>query len=82
MKSSLGADKKYQLRNPRFYRLASAAATSERQGEFVDAAELWSDAMDMAINTSNRDWSEHRHLFCLSALRNGWTGGIHFQPQK
>ncbi|MGK3116287.1 ANR family transcriptional regulator [Pantoea sp. ME81] len=82
MKSSLGAGKKYQLRNPCFYRLASAAANSERLGEYTDAAELWSEAMDKAINTSNRAWSEHRHLFCLSALRNGWTGGIHFQPQE
>lgn len=82
MKSSLSAGKKYSLRNPRFYRMASAAATSERQGEFADAAELWSDAMNLATNSSNRLWTEHRHLYCLSALRNGWSGGIqHEQPE-
>ncbi|WP_337022489.1 MULTISPECIES: ANR family transcriptional regulator [unclassified Pantoea] len=61
------------LRNKRYYYIAEAAARAEWFGQYQQASGLWFRAMSLAEKQCNAEWAEHRHSFCETAIRNGWS---------
>lgn len=49
----------------KYKNVAEAAARSERNGLYAQAAKLWLRAASMALNQVNRMWAENRSDFCL-----------------
>lgn len=73
MNSGQSSVKKIKIQNPRFYTYANEAAQAELRGDYVKAAVEWLKAMKQSKNRVNIVWSGHRHQFCLSVIRNGWS---------
>ncbi|MBZ6387485.1 ANR family transcriptional regulator [Pantoea piersonii] len=57
-----------------FRQMAEAAARAECSGLYDIAALLWHKATPLARKPVNALWAEHRRQYCLSIIRNQWSG--------
>ncbi|MFV8770809.1 ANR family transcriptional regulator [Yersinia enterocolitica] len=68
--------------SPLYYQAAREAAQIEREGDYRQAAKVWTKAARTSRNPLNQEWSENRSDFCIMQIarekfKEGAANGLH-----